>query len=171
MNHNSYIAWRTIMMKIFIALAFAFIVSGSAYAGTDAICVSDCMKLNNPKPFCVSQCSYPDNAGKLPPPDLPGKAPVEQKAQALKAPAPQVPPSGSITQAPPSGAQCQKTCMDEGSPASFCQRLCSKLAPDAMMPDFMAQPGRPAPGKLAIPVRPSAPDRSDPLGGMPDTGE
>jgi hypothetical protein len=119
-------------MKLFIALIV--IVSGSAYAGTDTTCVNDCMKLNNPKAFCVSECSYSDNTEPL---RAKPRAPApKDQADYLMVPDPQAPKRQATKnladnpQAPkgkPSANQCMETCKDEGSTPQFCQRLCAKL--------------------------------------------
>jgi len=49
------------MIRIFSAMVLILVLAGVAVAGTDAMCVSDCITLKNPKEFCVSQCSYKDN--------------------------------------------------------------------------------------------------------------
>jgi hypothetical protein len=93
------------MIGFFTAIVFALIMMGDAVAGTDSMCVSDCMMLNNPKEFCMSRCSYGDNAKQSQHVNLKLKTPKSSQTT----------------------PQCLKICTEEGSSHQFCQRLCSKL--------------------------------------------
>jgi hypothetical protein len=122
-------------MVVRLLIAIMLVVSGGAYAGVDTTCVNDCMRLNNPKPFCVSECSYSDNTEPLrAKPRAPTPRDPAMYLQAPDQPAPKHqspkdlavdPPASNESQA---ASQCLESCGDQGSTPQFCQRLCAKLA-------------------------------------------
>jgi hypothetical protein len=93
------------MMRFLAATFFILVIVGNANADVDALCVKDCITLGNPQGYCISRCSFENNAKQSQLANF-----KRQTHEALQA-----------------NAQCLKICSEEGLKYQSCQRLCSKL--------------------------------------------
>jgi len=116
---------KTIVIAFILMLAMAADVK-PARAGTDYLCLKNCINSGKHSSICLPQCSYNDTK----PPEKKPNAPIESPNREFNAPEPSgkiilPPPPRAAPPPPEKNVRCVLECAQNGLQYRYCEKTCA----------------------------------------------